>query len=359
MTSMGLPIASQGTPPTGGTSNFGQPGGVVLGAPAGQFGGVQGTTPAQGYQNRVSPRSNVRFDIQPQVTIAVKPIVPLPEGTKRKDYLLTVRVPDTANNRPLVNLKKTGHKGTIVCGIQQANAALFSLEGADYAANSVLERIIMSGLDSEDIDGKLTLVPGSFKGAADFDKLARIHRTLVPFGVYNNRGTFDGQEAFQQIDNSNVGNIIGVNISNYCFMRDIFGTRLKQGDALELWYLHHQARNLGPNTPKFEIFPVSGCILNNDRTIDLGDLMKTYGSTGTLVRAAEASLLAAAYNPIYRYRLGRVWAKPIHSGFQRTEAVNIVAHDAEENAETMFGSISNPQGVFKNIEVELTPNVMT
>ena len=87
--------------------------------------------------------------------------------------------------------------------------------------------------------------------------------------------------------------------------------------------------------------------------------MKTYGSTGTLVKAAEASLLAAAHNPIYRYRLGRVWAKPIHSGFQRTEAVNIVAHDAEENAETMFGSISNPQGVFKNIEVELTPNVMT
>lgn len=353
MTSMGLPIASQGTPPTGGTSNFGQPGGVVLGQPAGQFGNVQGTSPAQGYQNRVSPRSNVRFDIQPQVTIAVKPIFPLPQGTRRKDYLLTVRVPDSPNNKPLVTLRKTGHKGTIICGIQQANAALFELErkGHDAANGTVLEKIIMSGLDSEpNAEGQLILKPGTFGSLTPDLQLERIHRTLVPFGVYNNRGTFDGQEAFQQIENSNVGNIIGVNISNYCFMRDIWGTNLKQGDALELWYLYNKDATFDDD-PVFEIFPVSGCVMTSGRQIDTNDLVKTYGPTGSLITAAT-------YDNVLRYRLGRVWAKPIHSGFQRTEAVNIVAHNAEENAETMFGSISNPQGVFKNIEVELTPNVM-
>ena len=349
---MGLPIASQGTPPTGGTSNFGQPGGVVLGQPAGQFGAVQGTNPAQGYQNRVSPRSNVRFDVQPQVTIAVKPAIPLPDGTRRKDYLLSVRVPQTDDNRAYVNLRKTGHKGTVLCGIQQANQALKDIQdNLGNTPDSPLGMLILSGLDGEIRDGLLRSGRrDTFYYASEEEKLQRIHRTLVPFGVYNNRGTFDGQEEFQQVPNSNVGNIIGVNISNYCFMRDIWGTSLRQGDALELWYIC---------TNGFcEIFPVSGCVEDAAGDIDEKLITHTYGNTGTIPLAVDSAKDPNRV-PIYRYRLGRVWAKPIHSGFQRTVAVNIVGHDADLAAnESTFGGITSPQSVYKNIEVELCSNVM-
>ena len=193
MTSMGLPIASQGTPPVAGSSNFGQPGGVVLGQPAGQFGGVQGTNPAQGYQNRVSPRSNVRFDVQPQVTIAVKPALPLPEGTRRKDYLLTVNIPMTDNNRAYVSLRRSGQAGTMVCGIQQANQALEEIQDTNGSPDSTLARVILSGLNTSYsfANGYGPITPGSFMSLSTNDKLKRIHRTLLPFGVYNNRGTFD------------------------------------------------------------------------------------------------------------------------------------------------------------------------
>ena len=72
MSSMGLPISANGVPPVSASSNFGQPSGVAIGPASGQFGGVTSSTPAPGYQNTVGPRSNVRFQVQPTVTVAVR-----------------------------------------------------------------------------------------------------------------------------------------------------------------------------------------------------------------------------------------------------------------------------------------------
>lgn len=349
MTSMGLPIASQGTPPTAGTSNFGQPAGVVLGQPASQYGSVQSTVPAGGYQNTVSPRSNVRFDVQPQCTIAVKPAIPLPEGTRRKDYMLTVNVPRTDSNRAYINLRKTGHQGTIVCGVQQANAALFEIQDLGYKPETPLARLILSGLDHYHNNGMDTTPQQTFQTLSPSDKLARIHRTLLPFGVYNNRGTFDGQAPFAQETNSNVGNIIGVNISNYCFMRDIWGVELKQGDALELWYIYNRLDDI------FEIFPVAGCADAEDGQIDPVITSKKYGSSGIIPQAVADNRNI----PILRHRIGFLWAKPIHAGFQRTSKVNIVGYAADaDTREVSFGNVASPPAVYKNIEVELSADCM-
>ncbi len=74
MTSFGLPIGSQGVPGTSGTGGgFGQPSGVSIGPASGGYGSVASTHPGNTFQQTVGPRSNVRFQVQPQVTIAVKP----------------------------------------------------------------------------------------------------------------------------------------------------------------------------------------------------------------------------------------------------------------------------------------------
>ena len=73
MASFGLPIGSQGVPGIGGTGNgFGQPAGVAIGPAGGAFGGVASSHPGSTFQQTVGPRSNVRFQVQPQVTVACK-----------------------------------------------------------------------------------------------------------------------------------------------------------------------------------------------------------------------------------------------------------------------------------------------
>lgn len=133
-------------------------------------------------------------------------------------------------------------------------------------------------------------------------------------------------------------------------MRDIWGTRLSEGEPLELWYI---SRTDGQGREIFEIFPVSGCVEAEDGRLDLADIVKTYGDAGIVPEAVANQDIT----PILRYRLGRVWAKPLHAGFQRTKAVNIVGADADPDAPTAnFGNISSPPAVYKNIEVELCPN---
>ena len=92
--------------------------------------------------------------------------------------------------------------GMAVAGIQQVNSAL-----RDIAF--------------DDLDTQLSAYLGTIEDIkSNIGNPAFIQRFVKPYGVYNNRGTHDGQERFAAITNSNVGNIIGVSISNYCFMRD-------------------------------------------------------------------------------------------------------------------------------------------
>ena len=62
---------------------------------------------------------------------------------------------------------------------------------------------------------------------------------------------------------------------------------------------------------------------------------------------------------VLRYQIGRVWAKPIHSPFQRTIPVNIVGSGAVAVDETFhLGSITDPTQTYKNIEVELSADCL-
>ena len=71
MSSFGLPIGANGVPSIGGTGGgFGQPSGVSIGPASGGFGSVASTHPGSTFQQTVGPRSNVRFQVQPQVTVA-------------------------------------------------------------------------------------------------------------------------------------------------------------------------------------------------------------------------------------------------------------------------------------------------
>ena len=167
----------------------------------------------------------MRFQVQPQVTIAVKvshhclnlpcvppfltflppqPGFPLPDETRRKDYLVTI-YNSTRKNNYLEN-RKYKFVGQAVAGLKQVNEALYNIaQGNDMQTN--LEQYLFSILSAT----------GSAQTAAK--NVGEVYKVIKPLGVYNNRGTHDGQAAFMQIPNSNVGNILGVNISNYCFMR--------------------------------------------------------------------------------------------------------------------------------------------
>ena len=101
-------------------------------------------------------------------------------------------------------MRAHGFVGEVVMGLQQVNEIL-----AHLSSKKAIE--IPSHLDSaaKYVGSALDASGGLEKG---------LMRVIHPFGVYNNRGTHNGQEAFAAIENSNVGNIIGVNISNCLFL---------------------------------------------------------------------------------------------------------------------------------------------
>tara|TARA_B100001057_G_scaffold417039_1_gene435439 strand:+ start:175 stop:552 length:378 start_codon:yes stop_codon:yes gene_type:complete len=106
-------------------------------------------------------------------------------------------------NKTYLAMRANGFVGEVVMGLQQINEILAHLTTKkDTQISSFLEpaaRYVESALDK----------------TTSFDVVG----VIQPFGVYNNRGTHNGQEAFAAIPNSNVGNIIGVNISNcLCFI---------------------------------------------------------------------------------------------------------------------------------------------
>ena len=159
-------------------------------------------------QSVVNTRSQVRFQVQPQVTIAVNPTYPLSEDVQRKDFLMCVH--DMGNNHAD---RKHMYKGTPVVGLKQANEALYELAKEESRINDAE----INGISST-IKGALTKIRG---GRGSVREVSDVIRVLQPFGVYNNRGTHDSQTPFTYNTGASTREIIGVNISNYCFMRDV------------------------------------------------------------------------------------------------------------------------------------------
>jgi hypothetical protein len=334
-TNFALPIGAQGVPPIGGTGGgFGQPAGVSINPPSGQYGGVAGTHPGSTYQNSVGPRNQVRFQVQPQVTVACRPAFPLPINTRRKDYLMSINPMSEDAKKSMENkMKSYGFVGEVVVGLQQVNEILANIKGIGENSELGFARSYINTIIDDDDDN--------------------IHKIINPFGVYNNRGTHDGQAPFSPIPNSNIGNIIGVNISNYCFMRDIWGIDLRCGDALELWYIKETIKDDGGvDQDVVQIHPVAGCVEDEYGIFNEQWLRSTYGEKGPVYDAAKDSSRLHR-----RVRVGRVWATPMHHPFQSsTNIKNIVGHDAEfeSSVPTLNRVGTNPSLVYKNIEVELT-----
>ena len=142
-------------------------------------------------------------------------------------------------------------------------------------------------------------------------------------------------------------------------MRDIFGTRLKEGDKLQLWYVIKDQS--APNLPLMEILPVGGCVDHPDGFPDDGWIKQTFGKIENVFDRNPALYYYQDVSvKVLRYQIGRVWAKPIHSPFQRTIPVNIVGSGAVAVDETTFhlGSVTDPTQTYKNIEVELSADCM-
>lgn len=260
-----LPITAQSTPSVPGTGGgFGQPSAVSIGPAAGGFGGVAGTHPGSTFQAVVNPRQQVRFQVQPQVTVVVKPVFPLPEtdkdsnGARRKDFLMTVNSLSSTNpyDSTAVDLNKYRFQGQVVCTIQQANVFLEKIArlGVDAAGELVSEKSLgFSELEmymykrfreraeaKEDVftDAEISGRGGGYANvmvnsglrypeagkspvrAASIPEI--VCDVFHPLGVYNSRGTHNAMESFSgAIPHNNVNHMLGVNISNYSFMRDM------------------------------------------------------------------------------------------------------------------------------------------
>lgn len=102
----------------------------------------------------------------------------------------------------LVN-RRFNFVGQAVAGLQQINEALY------YLASG-------KGFET-DLSKVLKLIAQNESAGGSWEAIIRnpqvMYKFIKPFGVYNNRGTHDGQTGFESITNSNVGNIIGVNVS--------------------------------------------------------------------------------------------------------------------------------------------------
>ena len=280
-----LPISAQSTPAVAGNGGgFGQPSGVSIGPALGGFGGVAATHPGSTFQAVNNPREQVRFQVQPQVTIVVKPVFPLPEsstdsnGARRKDFLMTVNTISTNNqyDPESVDLNKYRFQGQVVCTLQQANVFLEKIarEGVDEAtgglvdpksigfseiemymykkftelANATGNFYEISASDNVGYVKRAGVVPGgvSARGSLLYPQAGRspvraasipelVCQVFHPLGVYNSRGTHNAMEQFSgKIPHNNVNDMLGVNISNYSFMRDIWGVPMRAGDLLEL-----------------------------------------------------------------------------------------------------------------------------
>jgi hypothetical protein len=311
--SFSLPIAPTSTPSAPGVGNgFGQPSGVSIGPPIGNYGSVGQTHPGVTTQNTVNTRAQVRFQVQPQVTIAVNPTFPLSEEVRRKDFLMTL-----LDKNNVKSARKHVYKGTPVIGLKQVNEAL--------------HQIIKSRGEKGSLDA---IAQSILKALGDQWDRARnpqeIVKVIQPFGVYNNRGTHDAQAPFQYNRQATTREIIGVNISNYCFMRDIFGVDLRAGDTMHLYCLRNEEEGC------CEFLPII-----REHLYDNSIMQR--------LRAADS----------YCFKLGKIWSTPLHGPFN-SAGDNIVGHKDEGSVPFNFssGNPNAPMGIYKNVEVELSPSFL-
>tara|TARA_B100001094_G_scaffold326471_1_gene382715 strand:- start:7461 stop:7763 length:303 start_codon:yes stop_codon:yes gene_type:complete len=91
----------------------------------------------------------------------------------------------TRNNRHYLEDRKFNFVGMAVAGLQQINRSLHAL-----AVTGIIETSLDEYLNST---------------INDKSDPADVYKHIKPYGVYNNRGTHDGQDKFAAITNSNVG----------------------------------------------------------------------------------------------------------------------------------------------------------
>lgn len=188
-------------------------------------------------RNTVSPRSQVRFQVQPQCTIAVKPVFPLPEadgesdGARRKDFLFTVNSP-AERHEGNYNLKFKGaadmsryeFKGQVIATVQQINVFLHKIgvEGDDGRGGDQTNTIKFdSALEThmyEQFKRRADQLSSFPKAEGSVLKATRTPSIIAdvfrPLGVYNSRMTHNNMEAMAVPAMNNISNILGVNISN-------------------------------------------------------------------------------------------------------------------------------------------------
>jgi len=201
--------------------------------------------------------------------------------------------------------------------------------------NEALREIHAQRFNPDNLSGMAAIVYAAIESHKDkqpSDKTVNnVSRAIQPLGVYNNRGTHNAQEAFQYTRAATTSEIIGVNISNYCFMRDIFGVDLRVGDTMELH-----------------------CVKNDEGFIEFVPIIREHNYS---VNASLQDKINSGET--YCFKLGKVWATPLHGPFNREET-NIVGHkEIEENHMNMFKSgTNNVMQIYRNIEVELSPSFL-
>ena len=325
---------------------MGLPVGMAIGAPGGSFGGVSSAFPGSTYQGTISTREQSSYNVQPEVTIAVRVSNAITESARRKDLLLSV----TRNINDIDHRRMRGRTppGIILTTLSELNSELL-----DYAN------------DPEKYSTTTTLQKTVNQCAGDPYKVAK---SFPPLGVYHNRSPHNSSEPISAISNSNVSDILSVAISNHCHMRDIFGCQLHPGDKIGLVYMKY----LTENGSAVEIVPHAGewspelyedsddklqwrvgnehieSLLKQEkyRTIDEDD-----------VRGNDAK--SQDFQHVY-LPLGRIWAPTMHAAFNQNQRENVVGPNSmyamddwsyQSDSVKSAGTASK----YKSLEVELSP----
>lgn len=313
--SMGLPVQAGGRPNAAVSGNMGLPVGMSIGTDAGSYGQVSSTHPGNTFQSQINPRSQSSFNVQPQVTVAVRAARPLPEGARRKDFLMSINTGYyNTNNKSRTKNKSFYPGGVVMTTLSEINAELRNAS-----------------------KGRLKDYIGDIEENMTPKKVANVIR---PLGVYHNRATHDAHEAFTSIYNSNVSDILSISKSNHCFVRDIWGSDLYPGDKLGFVYCMNDNKvEIVPFVGDWEFESPSGsnAYVTTNGHAYINKLAKIFSTANNL-----EFFLGAHYIPI-----GRVWAPAMHRPFNSQSAVNIVDGDDDNN--------SHVKDKYHNIEVELTP----
>jgi hypothetical protein len=342
---MGLPIGASGTPAAGASGSMGLPVGMSIGAPSGTFGGVGSTHPGFTSQNTISTRAQSSYNVQPEVTIAVRVSNAISQSARRKDVLLSVRRNITADTSR--HIKGRTPPGVVLTTLSELNQELKEYGDVpnNYVANSAMKRMV----------GECASDP--YKVAKNFS----------PLGIYHNRSPHNSSEPISIVKNSNVADILSVSISNHCHMRDIFGCRLHPGDKIGLVYMKYVVKDdltaveVVPHAGEWEPTLYEDVKMNNTLQWSVGNkhietLLRGKGyQNNDNTWSAEKQKFDHVYIP-----LGRIWAPTMHAPFNQNQRENIVGPQSMYATDDVMGG-GDPNkslGVasqYKSLEVELSP----